>query len=90
MYLHISIQNKHVCIHELNLLQLTTTIYDMFYRINAALNPTTLNNAAQALNTAALNPAALLGGKKDQVNFYIPKLPRRSVNAIEDTRCLLI
>ncbi|XP_011193955.1 calcium-dependent secretion activator isoform X3 [Zeugodacus cucurbitae] len=54
--------------------------------INAALNPATLNNAAQALNTAALNPAALLGGKKDQVNFYIPKLPRRSVNANEDTR----
>ncbi|XP_049316079.1 calcium-dependent secretion activator isoform X4 [Bactrocera dorsalis] len=54
--------------------------------INAALNPATLNNAAQALNTAALNPAALLGSKKDQVNFYIPKLPRRSVNANEDTR----
>ncbi|XP_018792530.1 PREDICTED: calcium-dependent secretion activator isoform X3 [Bactrocera latifrons] len=54
--------------------------------INAALNPATLNNAAQALNTAALNPAALLGSKKDQVNFYVPKLPRRSVNANEDTR----
>ncbi|XP_017467717.1 PREDICTED: calcium-dependent secretion activator isoform X6 [Rhagoletis zephyria] len=54
--------------------------------INAALNPATLNNAAQALNTAALNPAALLGGKKDQINFYIPKLPRRSANANEDTR----
>ncbi|KRF85292.1 calcium-dependent secretion activator isoform X2 [Drosophila virilis] len=46
--------------------------------INAALNPAALNNAAQALNTAALNPAGLLSGKKDQVNFYVPKLPRRT------------
>ncbi|XP_043071815.1 calcium-dependent secretion activator [Drosophila grimshawi] len=51
--------------------------------INAALNPTALNNAAQALNTAALNPAALLSGKKDQVNFYVPKLPRRTAAADE-------
>ncbi|XP_030568216.1 calcium-dependent secretion activator isoform X4 [Drosophila novamexicana] len=49
--------------------------------INAALNPAALNNAAQALNTAALNPAGLLSGKKDQVNFYVPKLPRRPAAA---------
>ncbi|XP_054745814.1 calcium-dependent secretion activator-like [Anastrepha obliqua] len=61
-------------------------IFISTHGINAALNPATLNNAAQALNTAALNPATLLGGKKDQVNFYIPRLPRRSVNANEDTR----
>ncbi|XP_043063159.1 calcium-dependent secretion activator isoform X3 [Drosophila yakuba] len=46
--------------------------------INAALNPAALNNAAQALNTAALNPSMLLSGKKDQVNFYVPKLPKQS------------
>ncbi|EDX15245.1 GD24425 [Drosophila simulans] len=46
--------------------------------INAALNPAALNNAAQALNTAALNPSMLLCGKKDQVNFYVPKLPKQS------------
>ncbi|XP_037956639.1 calcium-dependent secretion activator isoform X4 [Teleopsis dalmanni] len=54
--------------------------------INAALNPAALNNAAQALNTAALNPVALLGAKKDQVNFYIPKLPQRVASATDDTR----
>ncbi|KAH8269809.1 hypothetical protein KR018_011643 [Drosophila ironensis] len=48
--------------------------------INAALNPTALNNAAQALNTAALNPATLLSGKKDQIHFYVPQLPRQSVS----------
>lgn len=47
------------------------------------MNPAALNNAAQALNTAALNPAALLSGKKDQINFYIPKLPRGIVAADE-------
>nr|AAF34697.1 secretion calcium-dependent activator protein [Drosophila melanogaster] len=46
--------------------------------INAALNPAALNNAAQALNTAALNPSMILCGKKDQVNFYVPKLPKQS------------
>lgn len=45
------------------------------------MNPAALNNAAQALNTAALNPAGLLSGKKDQVNFYVPKLPRRPAAA---------
>ncbi|XP_026846755.1 calcium-dependent secretion activator isoform X3 [Drosophila persimilis] len=56
--------------------------------INAALNPAALNNAAQALNTAALNPSTLLSGKKDQVNFYVPKLPRQSVAtaAVDDMR----
>ncbi|BFG06625.1 calcium-dependent secretion activator [Drosophila madeirensis] len=56
--------------------------------INAALNPAALNNAAQALNTAALNPSTLLSGKKDQVNFYVPKLPRQSVatTATDDMR----
>jgi len=42
------------------------------------LNPAALNNAAQALNTAALNPSMLLSGKKDTVNFYVPKLPKQS------------
>ncbi|XP_037728513.1 calcium-dependent secretion activator isoform X2 [Drosophila subpulchrella] len=46
--------------------------------INAALNPAALNNAAQALNTAALNPSMLLSGKKDTINFYVPKLPKQS------------
>ncbi|KRF99800.1 uncharacterized protein Dwil_GK13625 [Drosophila willistoni] len=50
--------------------------------INAALNPAALNNAAQALNTAALNPSALLSGKKDHISFYVPKLPRRSAVAV--------
>ncbi|ALC48070.1 Caps [Drosophila busckii] len=46
--------------------------------INAALNPA-------ALNPAALNPAALLSGKKDQVNFYVPKLPRRAASTAAST-----
>ncbi|XP_044316583.1 calcium-dependent secretion activator isoform X2 [Drosophila rhopaloa] len=50
--------------------------------INAALNPAALNNAAQALNTAALNPSMLLSGKKDQVNFYVPKLPKQSNSTV--------
>ncbi|XP_034474206.1 calcium-dependent secretion activator isoform X1 [Drosophila innubila] len=54
--------------------------------INAALNPAALNNAAQALNTAALNPAALLSGKKDQVNFYVPKLPRGTAAGADEMR----
>ncbi|KRG07340.1 calcium-dependent secretion activator isoform X4 [Drosophila mojavensis] len=59
--------------------------------INAALNPAALNNAAQALNTAALNPAALLSGKKDQINFYVPKLPKCTAAAaaaggVDETR----
>ncbi|XP_051862176.1 calcium-dependent secretion activator isoform X3 [Drosophila albomicans] len=53
--------------------------------INAALNPVALNNAAQALNTAALNPAALLSGKKEQVNFYVPKLPRGTASTAAST-----
>ncbi|KPU74921.1 uncharacterized protein Dana_GF19004, isoform E [Drosophila ananassae] len=48
--------------------------------INAALNPAALNNAAQALNSAALNPSTLLSSKKDLVNFYVPRLPRQSVS----------
>ncbi|XP_052858164.1 calcium-dependent secretion activator isoform X2 [Drosophila gunungcola] len=50
--------------------------------INAALNPAALNNAAQALNTAALNPSMLLSGKKEQVNFYVPKLPKQSNSTV--------
>lgn len=57
------------------------------------MNPAALNNAAQALNTAALNPAALLSGKKDQINFYVPKLPKCTAAAaaaggVDETRFL--
>lgn len=52
------------------------------FRINAALNPAALNNAAQALNSAALNPSSLLSGqKKDQINFYVPKMPKQTAAA---------
>ncbi|KAH8249852.1 hypothetical protein KR038_011362 [Drosophila bunnanda] len=57
--------------------------------INAALNPTALNNAAQALNTAALNPSSLLSGqKKDQINFYVPKMQKKTAatSATDDLR----